>query len=154
MPQPAVPMLRAVAALAMLIAFLLAHVPPAAAQSSEDRALVLAVNDEFYRAFRESDLEAMQGVWGEEEPIGLQHPAWPRPVVGRERVMMSWTHILRSPPDISCEIESVAERDGRWAVICNEILNPGSVRMINLFQREKGEWKMIYHGLAPAGTPI
>ena len=132
-----------------------ATVAPASAQSAADeREAVLAVNEEFYRAFRESDMEAMRNVWGAEEPVGLQHPAWPSAITGRSQVLQSWIRILRSPPDISCEVESMFQSEGSWAVVCLEILNPGSVRMINLFRRDGDDWKMVYHGRAPEGRGI
>ena len=138
--------------LALLLMAVLMAPGTARAQSAEDRAAVLAVNAEFYRAFRESDLAAMEEVWGRNEPIGLQHPSWPHPLVGRGKVLRSWTYILRQPPRITCTIEAVYPREDGWAVVCDEQLNPGSIRMINLFGREDGEWKMIYHGRAPAGS--
>ena len=143
------PICRAAALLALLAGL---AAPAAHAQSASDREAVLAVNAEFYRAFRESDMSAMRELWGRKEPIGLQHPAWPRPLMGRARVLLSWTHILRSPPRIECDIEAVFSRGERWAVVCNEILDPGNIRMINLFGREDGEWKLIYHGRAPEGS--
>lgn len=118
------------------------------AQSADDRAAVLAVNAEFYRAFRESDMPAMEAVWGEVEPIAVQHPATWR-IDGREKVLASWAQILAAPPAITCELESVRYEAGRWGVVCIEHLNPGTVRMINIFHSENGAWKMIYHGPAP-----
>ena len=136
--------------LVILVLAILAAPGQARGQSAEDRAAVLAANAEFYRAFRESDLAAMEEVWGHREPIVLQHPAWPHPLLGRRRVLLGWFHILRKPPRITCEIEAVYPRKGGWAVVCNEQLNPGTLRMINLFGREDGKWKLIYHGSAQA----
>ncbi len=118
------------------------------AQSDADREAVLAANAEFYRAFRESDMPAMAAVWGMVEPIGVQHPATRR-IDGREQVLASWAQILAAPPAITCALESIQYDGGRWGVICLEHLNPGTVRMINIFHREEGAWKMIYHGPAP-----
>lgn len=113
-----------------------------------ERSDVLAVNTEFYRAFRESDMDAMAALWGHQEPIAVQHPATWR-IDGRENVLASWAQILAAPPAIACEVESVHSDNGKWAVICREHLNPGTVRMINIFHKEAGAWKMIYHGPAP-----
>ena len=139
---------RVLFVLACLLPTLVLASPPAPAQSAADREAVLAVNAEFYRAFRESDMPAMAALWGKAEPIAVQHPATWR-IDGRERVLASWAQILAAPPAITCELESVRYEAGRWGVICLEHLNPGKVRMINIFHLEDGAWKMIYHGPAP-----
>jgi hypothetical protein len=117
------------------------------AQDAGDREAVLAANQEFYRAFRESDMAAMEAIWGENEPIAVEHPSTWREE-GRARVLASWRIILRSPPAITCAVEDLTFAGGRASVICREQLNPGEVRMINIFHRENGIWRMIYHGPA------
>lgn len=118
------------------------------AQNESDRAEILALNRAFYKAFRESDMQRMASIWGQREPIAVQHPATRR-IDGRANVLASWAQILAAPPAIACEVESSAREAGKWAVICIEHLNPGTVRMINIFHKESGDWKMIYHGPAP-----
>ncbi|MEM9473222.1 MAG: nuclear transport factor 2 family protein [Pseudomonadota bacterium] len=143
----------------LLLLFALLCVPIATyvsqvnAQSSTDREAVLAVNAEFYRAFRESDIAAMARVWSDQEPVAVQHPSSGR-IDGRDAVLKSWALIMRRPPDISCDIEAVRFSDGGWAVICLEQLKPGTVRMINIFRKDAGEWKMIYHGPAPEAESV
>ena len=46
-----------------------------AADRKQESAAVLAVNSEFYRAFRESDIAAMDAVWGRKGTIAVQHPS-------------------------------------------------------------------------------
>lgn len=133
---------------ALLTVLMAVQISFAGAQSQSDRDAVLAVNTEFYRAFRESDTAAMTNVWSSREPVAVQHPSTAR-IDGREAVLNSWSQIMRRPPDISCEVEAVRFSNGGWAVTCLEKLNPGSVRMINIFRKDAGEWKMIYHGPAP-----
>lgn len=144
------PMVRLLALLTLIMA---AHVTYAGAQSEADRDAVLTVNSEFYRAFRESDTAAMANVWASQEPVAVQHPSTGR-IDGREAVLNSWSQIMRAPPDISCEVEAVRFSNGGWAVTCLEKLNPGSVRMINVFRKDAGEWKMIYHGPAPEAENV
>lgn len=139
--------------LALLTVLMAILAPHAEAQSIADRQAVLAVNTEFYRAFRESDISAMANVWASQEPVAVQHPSTGR-IDGREAVLKSWAQIMRRPPDISCEVEAVRFSDGGWAVTCLEQLNPGSVRMINIFRKDAGEWKMIYHGPAPEAENV
>lgn len=113
-------------------------------QSASDRDHVLAANTEFYRAIPESDMPAMEAVWGEEELIAVEHPSsW------REAVLASWTTILRSPPAIAYHVEALTFDQGHATVHYDEDLNPGCVRMINIFHHEGEHWKIIYHGPAP-----
>ncbi|MEP1169297.1 MAG: nuclear transport factor 2 family protein [Anderseniella sp.] len=138
---------------ALLTVLMAVQVSFAGAQSNSDREAVLAVNTEFYRAFRESDTAAMANVWASQGPVAVQHPSTER-IDGREAVLRSWSQMMRRPPDISCEVEAVLFSNGGWAVTCLEKLNPGSVRMINIFRRDAGEWKMIYHGPAPEAENV
>lgn len=118
------------------------------AETELDKEAVLQANDAFYAAFRSSDMEAMRAIWGMQEPIAVQHPSSPH-IQGRAAVLESWRQILRAPPNISCTVEDMLEDDARWAVICIEHIGPINIRMVNLFHRENGDWKMIYHGPAP-----
>jgi hypothetical protein len=65
------------------------HVPYAGAQSKSDRDAGLAVNTEFYRAFREGGTAALANVWGSQEPVAVQHLSTAR-IDGREAVLNSW----------------------------------------------------------------
>jgi hypothetical protein len=118
------------------------------AQSGGERDAVLAANSEFYRAFRDGDLDGMDQVWATRGDISVQHPSGWR-LEGRAAVMQSWASLLRAPPQITCIVQGVSFAAGRATVYCNEQLNPGSVRMKNIFHREGGTWKMIYHGPVP-----
>lgn len=110
-----------------------------------DEAAIRAVNSEFYRAFRESDLAAMDAVWGHKGKIAVEHPSGWR-LEGRAAVMQSWAAIMRAPPNITCVVQSVVVTGNRAVVVCEEHLNPGTVTMQNVFHTEGGAWKMIYHG--------
>lgn len=133
-------------ALTMLL--LASSLTRADAQSASDRNAVLAANTEFHQAFRESDMDTTAAVWGETEPIAVEHPSsWHEE--GREAVLGSWATILQSPLAIACHVEALTFDKGRATVLCHEDLNLGHARMISIFHREGGLWKMIYHGPAP-----
>ena len=58
--------------LAVLVVLTGGHIHHGNAQSAADRAAVLEVNTEFYRAFRESDIAAMAKVWSDDLPRAVQ----------------------------------------------------------------------------------
>ncbi|MEM7057691.1 MAG: nuclear transport factor 2 family protein [Pseudomonadota bacterium] len=127
----------------LALTLLLPAVAPA--QSLGDREAVLAVNTEFYRAFREADRPGMEIVWGHQEPISVVHPSgWA--AEGRIHVMNTWWNLMQYPPNIHCDVQSVEFADGKALVRCLEQLNPGTIPMINVFHQEDGAWKMIFHG--------
>ncbi len=123
------------------------------AASASERNAVLAVNGEFYRAFREGDVKAMNKVWGWSGEIAVEHPSGWR-LEGRREVMHSWAAIMRQPPNITCKVQGVSFASEKATVYCDEQLNTGSVRMKNIFHREDGAWKMIYHGPVPKGETV
>ncbi len=128
-------------------------VQTAAAQSAGERAAVLAANSEFYRAFREGDVQAMDQVWGRSGDITVEHPSGWR-LEGRADVMHSWAALMARPPQITCVVQGVSFAKGKATVYCEEQLNPGSVRMKNIFHREDGAWKMIHHGPVPKDETV
>jgi len=130
---------------ALLFAFQLLSPVSAIAETTKDKAAVLSANAEFYRAFRESDIVAMDTLWGRIGKIAVEHPNGMR-LEGRTEVMASWAAILLRPLVIHCVVEAVRMTGERAIVICLEQLNPGKVRMQNIFHRETGAWKLIYHG--------
>ncbi|MEO1342946.1 MAG: nuclear transport factor 2 family protein [Pseudomonadota bacterium] len=110
---------------------------------------VLAANEAFYAAFAGADFAAMETVWGQSGSIAVEHPGGAG-IKGRNDVLESWRAILRAPPPITCTVEDVISDEEQWAVICQEDLGRVVLRMVNVFRKEEGEWKMIYHGPTPS----
>ena len=127
------------------------HSHPAVAD--ERVASVLAANAEFYRAFRESDIPAMEKVWGEKGTITVIHPGW-NPLNGRDAVLESWRRILENPesPKIEFRNAKVEFREDMAMVTCDELLPGGSIKALNIFRLEDGAWKMVFHGAAASGS--
>ena len=127
------------------------HSHPAVAD--ERAAAVLAANAEFYRAFRESDIPAMEKVWGEKGTITVVHPGW-NPLNGRDAVLESWRRILENPesPKIKFQNAKVEFREGMAMVTCDELLAGGSIKALNIFRLEDGAWKMVFHGAAASAS--
>lgn len=136
-------LMRAMAMMGLVLGLLVPAVVLGDSAGEEDA--VRAQNAEFYRAFREADRAGMEAVWGHQEPISVEHPSGWR-AEGRIHVMNTWWNIFEFPPNIRCEVQSVVFAVDRASVRCLELLDTGTILMINVFHKEDGVWKMIYHG--------
>ncbi len=112
----------------------------------------------FYEAFRNADLEAMMGVWADDEDIVCVHPNGARQV-GVDAVRESWRRIfasgqrlrfrLEEPHHVQtmvlavhCVIEHIAvEGDDR---------PPARIVATNVFQRSARGWRLVVHHGSPA----
>jgi len=121
--------------------------PPAMAEGAAGwKEAVLDANEAFYDAFRNGDLSGMEKVWGSREPIILDHPQGEL-FDGRKAVMDYWEWTLPGASlDVSCDVTGVARTATTVTVYCDEYLFHGAVKIKNIFHKEDGEWKMIYHG--------
>lgn len=117
---------------------------------SVDEVEVLAQNRAFYAAFRQRDLDSMDGLWAQRVKVACVHPGW-QPIRGREQVMASWRAILgqANVPQIRCE-EATAHVLGDTAfVLCEEVLGEGRLVATNVFIREEGDWRLVHHQAGP-----
>jgi len=137
--------------LALLVTILLSAsilISPALAGNADDKTKeVLAANSEFYRAFRESDMPAMEAVWATGPKVAVIHPGWPQ-LNGYEDVLQSWRMILENPhsPKIRSTNATVEFKDGSAFVTTDEIIGSGIIRAMNIYQLHDGKWEMIFHG--------
>lgn len=120
------------------------------ADSLTDIDAVLNANLDFYRAFNERSVKAMEALWSTIAPVLCVHPGWTA-LAGREPVIQSWRAILANP-----EAPRVMVHDDRAflygdvaIVQCEEELDTGHLVATNMFIRENGDWKMIHHQASP-----
>jgi hypothetical protein len=117
-----------------------------------DQAAVLFVNEEFYRAFDDHDIAAMERIWSSRVTVTCIHPGW-QPLTGRQAVMESWAAILANPgaPRISCHRQSAFVLAGAAYVLCYEKVNGSVLVATNIFTREDAGWRLVHHqaGAAP-----
>lgn len=114
---------------------------------------VLAANETFYRAMREGNLDAMDGLWSRERAVSCTHPGGPT-IRGRGPVMASWRLIFaHQPPEIRA-VDPQAIVTGRTAmVICRERIGRIELMASNAWVREGGGWRMVsYHAAHVPGT--
>ena len=137
--------------LALIVTILLSAsilLSPALAGDADDKTkAVLAANSEFYRAFRESDMPAMEAVWATDPKVAVIHPGWPQ-LNGYEDVLLSWRMILENPlsPKIRSTNATVKFKDGSAFVTTDEIIGSGIIRAMNIYQLHDGKWEMVFHG--------
>jgi ketosteroid isomerase-like protein len=119
---------------------------------------VRAVNEAFYRAFRERDAAAMERIWAEEAPVACIHPGL-APQLGREEVMRNWRGLLAHPraPTLVCSQVRVHVLGTAAYVTCLEGTESQPPRLVatNVFVLEQGRWRMVHHQAGPlaAGAP-
>ena len=115
---------------------------------------LLAVNEAFYEAFRNRDIESMEEIWSEQAQISCIHPGQ-NPLFGKPAVMGSWAGIMRNPDMPGIEVRnSRAIMQGDLAlVICHEHIGRHFLVATNVFRREDGEWQMVHHQAGEAPPP-
>ncbi len=113
----------------------------------------------FYEALERADLEAMMGVWAEdEEEIICVHPSGAR-LTGHDQVRESWRQIFAGGPNMRVHISqqvtlsatmlsvhSVHER----FTLPGEPRSRGPVVATNVYMRTAAGWRMIVHHASPA----
>lgn len=111
-----------------------------------DEDAVLSANLEFYRAFNDRDVNAMEALWAKNAPVACVHPGWTA-LAGRDQVIRSWRSILANPeaPHIMCHDDRAFLYGDLAIVQCEEELDAGHLVATNMFIREAGTWKMIHH---------
>ena len=113
---------------------------------------IRAVNESFYRAFRERDLPAMERLWAQEAPVACVHPGL-APEVGREAVMRGWRGLLAHPraPTLVCSQVRVHVLGSSAFVTCLEGQGTQPPRLVatNIFAMERGRWRVVHHQAGP-----
>ena len=123
---------------------------------SEDNAQ--SANNRFYEAFNKRDIEAMKGVWGNDEKVTCVHPGWP-PLKGLDPILNSWAGIFENSGNMEIrisDVQALTSGDLAW-VSCTEklftIAESGvlasQVFATNLFHIEGDSWKMVMHHASP-----
>jgi ketosteroid isomerase-like protein len=129
---------------------------------SVDTAAIEAVNQAFYTAIENADLDRMTEIWAEEtgaEQVSCVHPGWPI-VTGRAEVLRSWALIMANTPYIQFVLTDVNVMvHGDVAVLtCEEnILTAGDegdssfaagkVVASNTFVKTPEGWRLwLHHG--------
>ena len=112
----------------------------------------------FYDALERGDLEAMMGVWAEDEEIVCIHPGGPR-LAGYDQVRESWGQIFNSRQKLQVRISNQVCTQGMMLAIHSvqeNIAVPGEPRArspavaTNVYTRTANGWRMLVHHASPA----
>ena len=116
---------------------------------------VIALNESFYVAFNEANLELMHEIWSEQHPVSVIHPGC-NLIFNYDEVMKSWAHIFSADkmPEIKQQTMLVNFVDRMAFVICSEDLGEGILIATNIFVYEDPDWKMIHHQAGPLNQQI
>lgn len=116
----------------------------------------------FYRAFEARDLEAMMGVWADDDSIVCIHPMGPR-LNGRAAVRQSWEQIFSADSALSFEVgDSVLTEDAGVSVRCvlENIRHgeDGAQRSLmlatNVYRWSENGWRLCVHHASPGRMEI
>ena len=110
---------------------------------------VLAANSEFYRAFKERDIGALEDLLAVRSPVAYI-------LTDREEVLNSWRQILTRQQDVAIECRNATPYvfDDVAIVLCHELLGGHTLAATNMFRHEEGEWRMIHHQASPMAVSV
>jgi uncharacterized protein (TIGR02246 family) len=112
----------------------------------------------FYEAFMKHDLEAMMGVWADDDEVYCVHPRGPR-VTGVAQVRESWRQVFASAQSLRFQvrqqhllqammvsIHSVYEQ----ITLTDEDRARRYIVSTNIYMRTERGWRMMAHHASPA----
>ena len=114
--------------------------------------------DAFYEAIGRADLDALMGVWAEDEEIVCIHPTGQR-LVGARAIRESWRGVFANNPRLTVQTRrSVQWKGGLLAVhsvvetlyLGEEPTPHGPMLSTNVFQRGADGWRLIAHHTSSA----
>ena len=116
----------------------------------------------FYDAFEKSDLDAMMGVWADDDDIVCVHPGGPR-LTGAEQVREAWRQIFAGDQTLRFRLRQQQTINGMTLVVhtvYEQITSAGEARArqpviaTNVYMRTENGWRMVVHHASPApATP-
>jgi ketosteroid isomerase-like protein len=115
---------------------------------------VLAVNNAFYGAHEERDLDAMRAVWDHADRVVCVHPGWPI-LRGWSAVEESWRRIFsgagRNQFILTNQSVDVGD-DLAWVTLEENLVDRGETHAIaatNIFALTVDGWRLVAHHGSP-----
>jgi len=118
---------------------------------------VLAVNQRFYDAHEQRDMEAMSDVWDHGDDTICVHPGWP---ILRTWTLVeeSWKRIFAGPGRnqfILTNISATGSNDVVWVTLDENLMqdaSTGTIAATNVFVRRNDGWRIVLHHGSPVMT--
>lgn len=116
----------------------------------------------FYEAFEKGDLDAMMGVWADDDDIVCVHPGGPR-LAGTEQVREAWRQIFASGQALRIRLRQQQALNGMTLVVHSvyEQITTGAeprprqpVIATNIYMRSESGWRMVVHHASPAPATV
>jgi ketosteroid isomerase-like protein len=125
------------------------------AQKKSDNDMVMSVNQSFYTAFKDEDLNKMDQVWSHSPFVSAIHPISKDVIIGWKGVRESFEGVFKNYTNInimSVNPKTHIEGNVAW-VLCNEEFEAeqGTKKVkltsaaINMFVKKSGKWLMVHH---------
>jgi len=112
----------------------------------------------FYEALEKADLEAMMGVWADDEEVICIHPGGPR-LVGHEAVREAWRLVFQGGARLTVQVGQVLAMQSmmmathcvhEFIAIKGEARSAAPVVATNVYVRSGNGWKMLLHHSSPS----
>ena len=112
----------------------------------------------FYEAFEKGDLEAMMGVWADDDDIVCVHPGGVR-LAGAEQVREAWRQIFAGGQTLRFRLRQQQALNGMTLVVhsvyeqitvASEARARQPVIATNVYMRTESGWRMVVHHASPA----
>jgi uncharacterized protein (TIGR02246 family) len=112
----------------------------------------------FYEAFEKGDLDAMMGVWADDDDIVCVHPGGQR-LAGAAQIREAWRQIFASGQTLRFRLRDQQSLDGMTLVVHSvyeQITAAGEARThqpvvaTNVYMRTENGWRMVVHHASPA----
>lgn len=116
------------------------------------------VENAFYEALENADIEAMMEVWAEDEEIVCVHPGGER-LIGYEAVRSSWAQIASSGQKLKIHLSDQSVVGGMMLAVHSlhehirmqsDQRSTAPVAVTNVYMRTGNGWRMIVHHASPA----
>jgi hypothetical protein len=115
---------------------------------------VLAANQAFYDAFARGVFAEVDALWAQRAPVACIHPGWDA-LHGRAEVMASFRSILdNGAPTVVCSRPTAYVLGESAYVVCGESVSGAELVATNLFVREDGAWRLVFHQAGPVHRKV
>ena len=119
---------------------------------------LLSVNERFYDALQNGDMDLMEEVWLKDEDSRCVHPGWPI-LIGWESIKESWKDIFDAGGPVKIELSEInaeVSDEVGWITCLEHIthkvgdeLETGIAQTTNIYERRDTKWHLVLHHASP-----